>query len=74
VTAVVTMDTPGVHMHGVARYLDELRGRLARTGREDAEIIGSLRRVESSGLLRHELSIKARWRAEAPGGTGRSHE
>jgi len=46
-------------MGGAARYLEELRGYLARTGREDVEIIGSRRRVGPGWLLRRELTRHA---------------
>jgi glycosyltransferase involved in cell wall biosynthesis len=46
-------------MGGAARYLDELRGYLVRTGREDVEIIGSRRRVGPGWLVRRELSSRA---------------
>ena len=39
-TVAVTVDAAGAQMGGAARYLEELRGYLARTGREDIEIIG----------------------------------
>jgi len=55
VTVGVTVDAAGAQMGGAARYLDELRGYLARTGREDVEIIGARRRVGPGWLLRREL-------------------
>ena len=61
-TATVTVDAAGAQMGGAARYLDELRGYLTRTGREDVEIIGSLRRCRPGWLLRRELSSRARKR------------
>jgi hypothetical protein len=59
VTAAVTVDAAGAQMGGAARYLEELRGYLARTGREDVEIIGSRRRVGPGWLLRRELTGRA---------------
>ena len=52
--AAVTVDAAGAKMGGAARYLTELYGYLARTGREDVKIIGSRRRVrkQSSGEKR----------------------
>ena len=57
-TAAVTVDAAGAHIGGAARYLDELRGYLARTERDDVEIIGSRRRVGPGWLLRRELSSR----------------
>jgi len=70
VTAAVTVDAAGAQMGGAARYLDELRGYLARTGREDVEIIGSLRRVGPGWLLHRELSSRARSRRVALNNVG----
>jgi glycosyltransferase involved in cell wall biosynthesis len=70
VTATVTVDAAGAQMGGAARYLDELHGYLARTGREDVEIIGSLRRVGPGWLLRRELSGRARSRRVALNNVG----
>jgi hypothetical protein len=70
VTATVIVDAAGAQMGGAARYLDELRGYLARTGREDVEIIGSLRRVGPGWLLRRELSGRARGRRVALNNVG----
>ena len=69
-TAAVTVDAAGAQMGGAARYLDELRGYLARTGREDVEIIGSLRRVGPGWLLHRELSSRARSRRVALNNVG----
>jgi hypothetical protein len=69
-TAAVTVDAAGAQMGGAARYLNELRGYLTRTGREDVEIIGSLRRVEPGWLLRRELSSRARNRRVALNNVG----
>jgi hypothetical protein len=60
VSAAVTVDAAGAQMGGAARYLEELRGYLARTGREDVEIIGARRRVGPGWLLRRELSGRGR--------------
>jgi glycosyltransferase involved in cell wall biosynthesis len=58
VTAAVIVDAAGAQMGGAARFLEELRGYLARTRREDIEIIGSHRRVRPGWLLRRELNIR----------------
>ena len=70
VTAAVTVDAAGAQMGGAARYLEELRGYLARTGREDVEIIGSWRRVGPGWLLRRELSSRAKSRRVALNNVG----
>jgi len=70
VTAAVTVDAAGAQMGGAARYVDELRGYLARTGRPDVEIIGSLRRVGPGWLLHRELSSRARSRRVALNNVG----
>lgn len=69
-TAVVTVDAAGARMGGAARYLDELRGYLDRTGREDVEIIGARRRVEPGWLVRRELGIRGRVRRIALNNVG----
>jgi glycosyltransferase involved in cell wall biosynthesis len=69
-TTAVTVDAAGALMGGAARYLDELRGYLARTGREDVEIIGSGRRVRPGWLVRRELSGRARSRRVALNNVG----
>ena len=48
-TAAVTVDAAGAQMGGAARYLEELRGYLVRTGREDIEIIGARRGSDRAG-------------------------
>jgi glycosyltransferase involved in cell wall biosynthesis len=70
VTAAVTVDAAGARMGGAARYLEELRSYLARTGREDVEVIGSRRRVEPGWLLRRELTSRARSRRVALNNVG----
>jgi glycosyltransferase involved in cell wall biosynthesis len=62
VTAAVTVDAAGAKMGGAARYLDELYAYLARTGREDIEIIGSRQRVGPRWLVRRELYCQTRRR------------
>ena len=69
-TAAVTVDAAGALMGGAARYLDELRGYLTRSGREDVEIIGSQRRVRPGWLVRRELSGLARSRRVALNNVG----
>jgi glycosyltransferase involved in cell wall biosynthesis len=70
VTAAVTVDAAGAQMGGAARYLDELRSYLARTGREDVEIIGSRQRVGPGWLVRRELSGRAQSRRVALNNVG----
>jgi len=70
VTAAVTVDAAGAQVGGAARYLDELRGYLARTGRDDVEIIGSRRRVGPGWLLRRELTGRTRSRRVALNNVG----
>ena len=69
-TAAVTVDAAGGQTGGAARFRDELLGYLARTGREDVEIIGSRRRVGPAWLLRRELSGRARSRRVAINNVG----
>jgi glycosyltransferase involved in cell wall biosynthesis len=59
VSVAVTVDTAGAQMGGAARLEAELRGYLARTGREDVKIIGSRRRLGPGWLVRRELSSPA---------------
>lgn len=54
-TAAVIVDAAGAQMGGAARYLAELYGYLARTGRGDVQVIGSQRRVSPGWLVRREL-------------------
>ncbi len=69
-TAAVIVDAAGAQMGGAARYLDELRGYLARSGRDDVEIIGSWRQVGPGWLLRRELGRRARSRRVALNNVG----
>jgi len=55
VTAAVIVDAAGAQMGGAARYLAELRGYLARTGRGDVQVIGLQRRISPGWLVRREL-------------------
>jgi Glycosyl transferases group 1 len=55
VTAAVIVDAAGAQMGGAARYLAELRGYLARTGRGDVRVIGAQQRVSPGWLARREL-------------------
>ena len=64
-TAAVTVDAAGGQLGGAARYRDELRGYLARTGRDDVEIIGGRRRIGPGWLVRRELSGRGRSRRVA---------
>ena len=70
VAADVIVDAAGARVGGAARYLDELRDYIARTGREDVEIIGSRRRVEPGWLVSRELSCRARSRRVALNNVG----
>lgn len=55
-TVAVIVDAAGAQMGGAARYLAELRGYLARTGRGDVQVIGAQRRVSPGWLVRRELA------------------
>ena len=69
-TAAVTVDAAGALMGGAARYHDELRSYVKRSGREDVEIIGSRRQVGPGWLLRRELRSRARNRRVALNNVG----
>lgn len=69
-TASVTVDAAGGQVGGAARYLVELRGYLARTGRDDVEIIGTRRRLGPGWLLRRELNSRVRSRRVALNNVG----
>ena len=56
VTAGVIVDAAGAQMGGAARYLDELREYLHRSGRQDVKVIGSRHRLGPAWLLRRELA------------------
>lgn len=76
--AMVVVDAAGARMGGAARYLDELRGYLERSLREDVTVIGAGRGLRPTWLLRREASgavLRARRRVAlnnvgfcAPGG------
>jgi len=70
VTAAVIVDAAGARMGGAARYLDELRGYLTRTGRDDVEIIGTRRQVGPGWLVRREVGNQARARRVALNNVG----
>ncbi len=53
-TGLVTVDIAGAQMGGSARYAAELHGYLARTGRQDVQVIGAGRHVNPAWLLRRE--------------------
>jgi hypothetical protein len=55
VTGGVIMDIAGGRLGGAARYAAELCGYLARTGRQDAQVIGAGRHVSPAWLLRRGL-------------------
>lgn len=74
-TATVTVDIAGAQMGGAARFAAELRGYLARSGRDDVRVIGASRAVGAGWLLRRETAAPARRRVAlnnvsfvAPGG------
>jgi glycosyltransferase involved in cell wall biosynthesis len=69
-TAAVIVDAAGAQMGGAARYLAELRGYLARTGRGDVQVIGSRRRVSPGWLVRRELTGGSRGRRVALNNVG----
>ena len=54
-TGGVIIDIAGGRTGGAARYVAELRGYLARTGRQDVQVIGAGRYVSPAWLLRREL-------------------
>lgn len=68
-TAAVIVDASGAQMGGAARYLDELRGYLTRTGRRDVEVVGS-RRITPGWLVRRELARGVRSRRVALNNVG----
>jgi hypothetical protein len=55
VTPAVIVDAAGGSMGGAARFKHELCGYLARTGRQDVQVIGSQRQVSPGWLVRREL-------------------
>ena len=69
-TVGVIVDAAGAQMGGAARYLAELRGYLARTGRGDVQVIGAQRRVSPGWLLRRELVGRASRRRVALNNVG----
>jgi glycosyltransferase involved in cell wall biosynthesis len=64
-TGTVTVDIAGAQIGGAARYAAELYGYLARTGRDDVQVIGSKRRVDPAWLLRREVASPTRARRVA---------
>jgi glycosyltransferase involved in cell wall biosynthesis len=58
--AGVVVDAAGARMGGAARYLDELRGYLERSPRDDVTVIGVGRGLRPTWLLRREASGGAR--------------
>lgn len=54
-TAVI-VDAAGARVGGAARYLQELRAHVARSGRDDVRIIGPSRRLGPAWLARRELA------------------
>jgi glycosyltransferase involved in cell wall biosynthesis len=69
-TAAVTVDVAGGPMGGAARFRDELYLHIARTGREDVQVIGADRQVDVAWLVRREASISARDRRVALNNVG----
>ena len=51
----VTVDIAGAQMGGAARYAAELHRYLARTGRQDVQVIGAGRHVGPAWLLQREI-------------------
>jgi glycosyltransferase involved in cell wall biosynthesis len=70
VTAAVIVDAAGAQMGGAARYLAELRGYLARTGRGDVQVIGAQQRVSPAWLVRRELGRGTRGKRVALNNVG----
>jgi hypothetical protein len=62
-TAAVLVDAAGGQIGGAARYRHELLGYLARTGRDDVQVIGSRRRLTPGWVVRRELvgGTRSRW-------------
>jgi glycosyltransferase involved in cell wall biosynthesis len=56
VTRTVTVDIAGARIGGAARFAAELRGYLARTGRQDVRIVGDTRRVDAAWLIQREIA------------------
>ncbi len=52
----VTVDIAGAQMGGAARYAAELHSNLARTGRQDVQVIGAGQHVGPAWLLRREIT------------------
>ena len=52
----VTVDIAGAQMGGAARYAAELHRYLARTGRQDVQVIGAGQQVGPAWLLRREIT------------------
>jgi glycosyltransferase involved in cell wall biosynthesis len=70
VTAAVTVDVAGGPTGGAARYRAELYRYLARSGRDDVQVIGANRRVRPAWLLRREVPGSARDRRVALNNVG----
>jgi glycosyltransferase involved in cell wall biosynthesis len=58
----VTVDIAGAQMGGAARLAGELRGYLARSGRQDVAVIGSNHHVSAAWLIRRECRRPGRGR------------
>lgn len=56
----VVVDAAGAHMGGAARFLDELREYLHRTGRQDVRVIGTRHSLGPPWVLRREVEGRAR--------------
>ena len=69
-TRAVLVDAAGGQTGGAARFRGELFAYLARTGREDVEVIGTRRHIGPGWLLRRELSSRARTRRVALNNVG----
>ena len=53
---MVTVDIAGAQIGGAARYARELHRYLARTGRQDVQVIGASRQVGPGWLLQREIT------------------
>jgi hypothetical protein len=53
---MVTVDIAGSQMGGAARFAEELRAYLGRSGRHDVRVVGADRRVDPRWLLRREVT------------------
>jgi hypothetical protein len=66
----VIVDAAGGQLGGAARYRHELLGYLARTGRDDVQVIGAQRRISPAWLVRREMVGERRGRRVALNNVG----